>query len=342
VRILFVSSLYPGPDDPDYGVFVRGLAVELERQGHELDLVVANRREGSLGKQFGLLLRALAAARRRPDVVYAHYLVPAGAIGALAAIVARRPLVVTAHGGDVRNIGTLRGVRTLTRLVVRRSAAVVCVSNFLRRELTDRIPGAAGKSEVASCGVDLDAFAPRDGGAAREAVGWTGDGPFFLCVGTLSELKNVVRLADAFAQVGSGSLAFVGDGPARVALTGRPNVRIVGRIPHERVPEWVAACDVLCQPSLVEPFGIAVLEAMAAARSVVATTNGGPPEFVPPDAGVLVDPESVDAIARGLREALELPRPNEAARRAAAAHDIRLEARRVAEILGRASASARS
>jgi glycosyltransferase involved in cell wall biosynthesis len=104
------------------------------------------------------------------------------------------------------------------------------------------------------------------------------------------------------------------------------------------VPDWIAACDVLCQPSLVEPFGIALLEAMAGARSVVATAVGGPPEFVTPGAGVLVDPAGVEAIERGLREAAALPSPNEAAREAAARHDVRDEARRVAQILAEATA----
>ena len=62
---------------------------------------------------------------------------------------------------------------------------------------------------------------------------------------------------------------------------------------------------------------------MACGRSVVATRIGGPPEFVPPDAGVLVDPLDVDAIADAMREAAALPRPNEAARAAAATHDVR-------------------
>jgi glycosyltransferase involved in cell wall biosynthesis len=342
VRILLVSSLYPGPEDPDYGVFVQGLAEELERQGHELVLAVANRRGGSLAKQAGLVVRALGGLRRRPDVVYAHYLVPGGAAGALAAVVGRRPLVVTAHGRDVRNVGRIRGVGAVTRRVVRRAAAVVCVSDHLRRELETRVPEAAGKTEVVSCGVDLDAFAPRPADAAREAVGWTGEEPFLLCVGTLDERKNVVRLADAFARLGAGSLAFVGDGPARAALEGRENVRVVGRVPHERIPDWIAACDVLCQPSLVEPFGIALLEAMAGERSVLATNVGGPPEFVPPEAGVLVDPTSVDAIEAGLRAVLALPRPNRAAREAAKAHDVRLEAERVAAVLERAVEAARS
>jgi glycosyltransferase involved in cell wall biosynthesis len=149
----------------------------------------------------------------------------------------------------------------------------------------------------------------------------------------------VLRLAEAFADLGRGDLAFVGGGPLRGALEGRSRVRVVGPVPHERVSEWLAACDVLCQPSLVEPFGIALLEAMASGRSVVATRVGGPPEFVPPEAGALVDPADVSSIREGLLAAEALPRPNEAARRAAERHDVRLEARRVATLLERAQAA---
>jgi len=147
-----------------------------------------------------------------------------------------------------------------------------------------------------------------------------------------------VRLAEAFAQAGRGSLAFVGDGPLRGELEGRVGIRLVGRVPHERVADWIGACDVLCQPSLVEPFGQALLEALASERSVVATRVGGPPEFVPPEAGVLVDPASVASIADGLRAASELPSPNPAARRAAAGHDVRLQAERVERVLEEAAA----
>ncbi len=112
--------------------------------------------------------------------------------------------------------------------------------------------------------------------------------------------------------------------------------QVAGRVPHDAVPAWIGACDVLCQPSLVEPFGLASLEAMAAARSVVATRVGGPPEFVSPEAGVLVDPEDEGALVTALGEAAALPRPNLAARGAAAAHDVRTQAARVETILERA------
>ena len=338
MRILLVSSLYPGPDDPDFGTFVKRLADELERLGHEVDRAVVDRRAGSFAKQARLATAAFAAARRRPDVVYAHYLVPAGAVAALAAAAARAPLVLTAHGRDVRNVGAVRGIGALTRFAAGRASTVVAVSEYLRRDLVARIPDLEGRVEVISAGVDVELFAPRDAAEARRSVGWDGEPPFFLCVGTLDERKNVRRLADAFRRLGRGSLAFVGDGPARRALDGRDGIRLAGRVPHERVADWVAACDVLCQPSLVEPFGIALLEAMASERSVLATRVGGPPEFVSPEAGVLVDPGSIASIARGLEAAAALPSPNAAARTAALRYDVRREARRVAQVLERAAA----
>ena len=107
-------------------------------------------------------------------------------------------------------------------------------------------------------------------------------------------------------------------------------------MPHDAVPGYLAAADVLCQPSLVEPFGQAALEALASARSVVGTRVGGPPEFVPEGAGVLVDPEDEEALVEALREAAALPVPNPAARAAAEAHDVKRQAARVEAILERA------
>ena len=155
-------------------------------------------------------------------------------------------------------------------------------------------------------------------------------------VGSLTERKNVVRLADAFAALGRGSLTYVGDGPLRPQLEGRGGVRVVGRVPHDDVPAWLSAADVVCGPSLLEPFGQSLLEAMACERTVVATRVGGPPEFVDAESGVLVDPLDRDELTRALELAAGFPSPNRAARAAAAAHDVRRQAERVESILERA------
>src|SRR5207248_738911 len=72
VRILLVSQMYPGPDDPDLGVFVRGLELALRDRGLELELAVLDRRAGGKLRYLELARRVRRAAR--PDVVYAHFL----------------------------------------------------------------------------------------------------------------------------------------------------------------------------------------------------------------------------------------------------------------------------
>ena len=332
--------MYPGPDDPDLGAFVANLGRELTARGHELERAVVDRRGGGRGRHLALARDAIHTARRfRPDVVYAHFLVPAGLVASLSS---RAPLVVTAHGQDVRNVGSIPGARAATKYVVGRAATIIAVSGWLRDQLELAVPAAAGKTEVVDCGVDLERFAPRPAEEARHALGWEENGTVFLCLGGLSERKNVLRLAQAFEVRGEGSLVYVGDGPLRGALEGRSAIRLVGRVAHDDVPAWIAACDVLCQPSLVEPFGLAALEAMASGRSVVATEVGGPPEFVTPESGVLVDPEDEDALVGALSRAAQLPRPNLAARTAAASHDVKLQAERVEAILLRAAQDRRA
>ena len=339
MRILLVSQMYPRADAPALGSFVATLERALEERGHEIERAVVDRPGGR--RRYARLGLDVVRARRRfaPDVVYAHFLVPAGL---LAAVGGRAPLVVTAHGQDVENARRSRLLRAATRATVRRAAAVVAVSEWLRERLVEAVPEARSKSSVVDCGVDLERFSLRDAAAARTQVGWSPDGTAFLCVGSLIERKNVLRLARAVERRDEGELVLVGDGPLRAALEGRARVRLAGTVAHDLVPAWMAAADVVCQPSLVEPFGLSTLEAMASGRPVVATRVGGPPEFVARGAGVLVDPGDDDAVVAGLAEAAALPRPNAAGRAAAEEHDVRRQAERVEELLARAARDRRA
>ncbi|MDX6505930.1 MAG: hypothetical protein QOG06_574 [Gaiellaceae bacterium] len=327
MRILLVSQMYPGPEAPDLGVFVAQLERALEERGHEVERAVLDSRGGGKLRYLTLARRAFAASRRfRPDVVYAHFLVPAGF---LAGIASRAPLVVTAHGRDVRNVGAVPGIAALTRRTVARASAVIAVSDYLRRELEAKVPEARGKTEVIDSGVDLERFRVEPAPP---------DGPRFLCLGALSDRKNVLRLAEAFERLGEGMLTFVGDGPLRSRLERRAGVELAGTASHDEIPSLIAGAHVVCQPSLIEPFGQAVLEALSCGRSVVATRIGGPPEFVPSEAGILLDPLDSEAITDALRAAASLPCPNPAARAAAEGHDVREQARRVEQVLERAAA----
>jgi glycosyltransferase involved in cell wall biosynthesis len=336
MRILVVTQMWPGPSDPDLGVFVFDIVRELRSLGHEVQVSAIDHRGGGPVKYARLTGAAVAAARRfRPEAVFAHFLFPAGAAGAAAAVAARAPLVVMAHGTDVENAVRSSVLARATRLVTNRAAAVICNSCWL----ADRLGPVRGEVEIIDCGVDLEVFAPRPAAEARARIGWGTDGPAFLAVGSLIERKGVVELADAFEALGRGSLAYVGDGPLRGQLEGRTGVHLAGRVAHGEVADWIAACDVLCQPSIAEPFGQAALEGMAMQRSVVATTDGGPREFVTPAAGVLVAPGDRAALSEALAQAARLPSPNPAAREAAAEHDVRIQGARMAAVLERAVAN---
>ena len=151
---------------------------------------------------------------------------------------------------------------------------MIAVSDYLRRELEAKVPQARGKTEVVDSGVDLERFRvePAPDG-----------GPALPLPRALTERKNVVRLADAFARLGEGTLTFVGDGPLRAAARRAPSASSSsGVVPHDEVPARIAAAHVVCQPSLIEPFGQATLEAMACGRSVVATAPAARPSSCRP------------------------------------------------------------
>jgi hypothetical protein len=236
VRILLVSQMYPGPDAPDLGVFVAQLERALLERGHEIERAVLDSRAGGKRRYLTLARRTRRAARRfRPDVVYAHFLVPTGLVAGLAS---SAPLVVTAHGRDVRNVGEIRGVAALTRRTIRRAATVIAVSDYLRRELEAKVPEAVGKTQVIDSGVDLERFTVEPA---------PDSGPRFLCIGALTERKNVVRLATPSSAWGRGRSPFLGDGELRVASRGGPtsSLRAQSRTTRSRrgsrTPTWSAS-----------------------------------------------------------------------------------------------------
>lgn len=352
MRIVCLSNMYPSPEAPDYGAFVRDMCDALERRGHEVDrVVIATRASGALRTpaKYGLLLARAVRAVRGADVVYAHYLFPTGALAAACHRVTGVPWVVTAHGGDVANLA--RGpVRRATARSLRTCAAVVAVSEYLaarlREELADPPP-----LHVVDMGVDLGRFVPADRDLARRRLGLPEDGPIVVAVGGLTERKDPLNLLQAVARLRathpSARVAFVGDGPLAGAVRagarrlGLPDDAVItpGALPHERVPDWIAAADVLSMVSRVEPLGVAALEGLACGRPVVTTTVGGAREVVPATGpGAVVPPGTPGALAAALAQKLADPPDPAACRAAAEGHGLDLQAGRVAGILAAAAA----
>jgi glycosyltransferase involved in cell wall biosynthesis len=218
----------------------------------------------------------------------------------------------------------------MLRQKVEEARFVVTISEF-NRALIARHCGepAAGKVHVVRCGVDPGAFAPRAG--ARSAV------PSFLCVAGLREYKGHDVLLDACGLLRRrgvrARLVLVGEGAlrrhleARIAREGLSDrVELLGAVPHERIPDLLAAATAMVLPSVrardgqMEGIPVALMEAMAAGVPVVSTRLSGVPELIEDGAtGLLVPERDAGALAAAMERISSDPelarRLSEAARR---------------------------
>jgi glycosyltransferase involved in cell wall biosynthesis len=132
-----------------------------------------------------------------------------------------------------------------------------------------------------------------------------------------NEKKGIDVLLRAFAQIRDREpqvrLVLAGDGPLRSRLEDLARslgigdrVEFLGRQERAQVADLLHGCRVFVLPSRSEPFGIVILEAMACAKPVVATSAGGIPEIIESGKnGILVEPENPKALAEAVMTALK-------------------------------------
>ena len=334
VRILLVSQMYPGPDDPDLGVFVATLERELAARGHELERAVVDRRAGGRARHLRLARDARRAARRfDPDVVYAHFLVPAGLAAALAS---RAPLVVTAHGQDVANVGRSRACAP------RRASSSAARRRWSRSRTgsarVSRTPSPAPPARPRSSTAASTSSASRRATPPRRARSSARAGRHRVPLPRLAHRAQerapararvrAARRGDADVRRRRPAAARArgprGDPPRRT----RPARRgpALDRRRGRRLP---AEPRRAVRPRDARGDGVGALgrrHARSAAR----------PSSSRPRQACSSIPSDEDALVAALDAAAALPRPNPAARAAAEPHDVRLQAARVEAILERA------
>jgi len=260
-------------------------------------------------------VRALREIRERGhdfDVIDAHYFYPAGVAAALLGHRFRRPVVVTARGSDINLIARHAIPRRLIVWAARRAAAVVTVSQALKRA-TEQLGVDPAKISVLRNGVDAHVFRPLDRETERSRLGVTGG--LLLSVGNLVGLKGHDLVIRSLAALPDTMLCLVGEGPDRGRLEALARdlgvgdrVRFVGQLPQSELPRYYSAADALVLASSREGWPNVLLEAMACGTPVVSARVGGTPEVVTSrEAGVLFEPRTVDALRDAIRGLLKNP-----------------------------------
>lgn len=247
--------------------------------------------------------------RARPDILHVHCFGPNGTYARVLARTTGTPLVVTSHGETVADDGGLfdgswLARDSLTKAIVS-AGAVTAPTRVVLDDLERRFGLAPDVGVIVPNGIDRD--------ESTVAATPVATGRYVAAVGRLQKVKGFDLLVEAFARADLPEdvrIVIGGDGPERGPLIARAaelgigdRTILPGRLDRAQVGSLLAGAECVVVPSRFEAFGITALEAWRAGTPLIATTRGGPPEFVHDGVdGLLVDPTDTDALARRLRQ----------------------------------------
>jgi glycosyltransferase involved in cell wall biosynthesis len=292
---------------------------ELVRPTHPINDVIA------------FLKLLLLILREKPDIVHTHTS-KAGAVGRLAAIICQVPVVVHTFHGHVfhayfHSIPTLL-FQSIERLLARFTDVLIALGENQKKELVGFRIAEEDKIQVVPLGLELGPFlnATAEGKLRRE-LGFDSSTPLVGIVGRLAPVKGHMIFLNAAARILGRRrdihFVIVGDGELRAELEQytagldiTDNVHFIGF--RFDLPEIQRDLDVVALSSHNEGLPVALIEAMASERPVVATRVGGVSDLVTDGVtGILVPPADDEALADAIL--LALSNREEAGRMAAQA-----------------------
>ncbi len=253
------------------------------------------------------------------DIAHTH-LLRADLFGGLAARWAGIPVIVsTAYAiGQYRRARRRRSDPLLDLACAALPTHVIAVSQAVADDCIDRQQMNVEDVTVIHTGIEPTAdVAPARGLAFRERWGIAHDDPLVMTVARLNYEKGIDTLIDSASLIRSrhprARVVVVGEGPERQALEQRTRrlnleetVRLIGFQPD--IWAGLAAADAICIPSKSEGMPNALLEAMAAAKPIVATAVGGIPEAIESGHdGLLVPADDPRALAAAVCRCLDDP-----------------------------------
>jgi len=215
------------------------------------------------------------------------------------------------------------GIKEIERCACGAADKLISVSGVLAEEVRNVCGADGGKMKVIYNGIHAGPIVNMEWhdewtGNTKKDKGWNPMDPMFLFVGRHTAQKGCDIFIEAIPHIlscrGDAKFVIVGDGHLKAHNESRAHALGVAhaicftgslKSGSAHLKALFRACDAVVVPSRNEPFGIVVLEAWASGKPVVATTSGGPRDFVKPDEdGYLVSPDS-GSVAWGCCKILE-------------------------------------
>ncbi len=290
MKLLVVTAMYPTPDNPAFGSFVKAQVECLRGAGVDVDVMVLSGRWRKAIYPKGVFDLWRRLRRSDIDLVHAHY----SYVGIVSRFQRRVPLVVTYHGSDLlgsRNLdGSLKRSNVLTvsagRLLARFADAVIVQS----KQMADLVKGS--NAHIIPHEIDFDLFHPTERSAARAILGLDLHKRYVLFA---AKPENGVKNY-ALAKAATDAL-----------MTGDPNLEmlVVFKETQERLALYMSAADALVFPSFSEGSPNVVKQAMACNLPIVATDVGDIREVIEGTQACHVVDFNVNSVADALRTVLK-------------------------------------
>lgn len=254
---------------------------------------------------FGFLASILPAWKiakaRHPDLVFSSWAYPDGFASVLLGMFNRLPVIIKVHGSDVEYLRKDCLSTRMTLWAMKRANLIISVSNYLKQQLVS-LGVDETKIAVIYNGVDRNLFKKADMKATEK---------YFVYIGNLKREKGINDLVEAVDKnklsLYKSQLYVVGDGAERPALEKiirekdlGEQVKLLGRLPHDRLSELVRRSLFVCLPSHHEGIPNVLIEAISSGVPVLATNVGGIPEIVNESNGMLVKPSDISALQKAI------------------------------------------
>jgi len=210
------------------------------------------------------------------------------------------------------------GFRLLARFSAKKAEKIIFVSETSRRYIAGRLDVEVRNTAVIHHGVELAKFSKHDHQISCSVEADKKD-HYILCVSLVTPHKNCECLIEAYGRLGerirnAHDLVIVGPHQYNVYYDKLLNcargynidekVHFLGDVPFESMPEIYQGADLFVLPSLLETFGIPLIEAMASSVPVIAANSTSCPEVVG-DAGILFDPTNPDELSEKITMILQ-------------------------------------
>jgi glycosyltransferase involved in cell wall biosynthesis len=333
MKILLLNYEYP-PLGGGAGRATQNIAIELSRMGHDVDIVTSHTKfsfnekldcgvrvyavpsfrngihdcgiKGAFTYMFFAYYKMLKLFKHKKyDAVHYFFSLPTAFLSLLPGKHRRLPYIVSLRGSDVpkydiynKKLELLHKLfLPLTRLIWKRAKAIIAVTVSLKQTALLTNPRHAIK--VIPNGIDTNIFAPKFNGKRN-------DNEFrLITVSRLIERKGIQYILKALAEIKDETirLMIIGEGVYENELRFlcrsfnlNNQVTFMGFRKRDTIPSYFAQSDVFILPSLAEAFGNVIAEAMACGLPIIGADEGGIPDLVDDENGILVKPGNAEQI----------------------------------------------